>query len=383
MSDAYRMEIVTSDEAFGNLAEVWNALLTATACDVAFLRWEWLWTWWNTYRSPDFSLHILLFFTAEELVGICPFYIRTRRQLGIFLHRSGFFLGTTRDSAMSEYMDIIASNPCKSDLARLTLEHFLTSRCCDELFLCKIRSDSITCATAEQVSQESRLLLRQMHRYESACVKLPETYEEYFAQLSANMRTTIKTRGKRLDSYAEVVIRKTESESELAADFQELVRLHQMRWTGRGYTGSFADSRKLSFHAAILPILLKGKMLELWLLRINGQNIAAFYNIRCNTKVYFYQSGIDTTFDSKLSPGVALNIYCIQDAIANGIKEYDFMIIGKNDAYKKKFTEFHIELGDYFLGFSLRAKIAMTSYGIIKNVYRKIKSLTTIRRQDS
>src|SRR4051812_26586603 len=52
----------------------WNGLLSRTAADSIFLRWEWIQTWWKHFATPDRSLYVLAVRQSGQLVGLAPFY---------------------------------------------------------------------------------------------------------------------------------------------------------------------------------------------------------------------------------------------------------------------------------------------------------------------
>src|SRR5829696_8317733 len=85
---------VSTREGFQALREPWNRLLGESPSNNYFLRWEWLWSWWEAYGPSLGSLQIVLAKRGERIVGIGPFY-RTRAMIrGIVPIRRLLFLGT-------------------------------------------------------------------------------------------------------------------------------------------------------------------------------------------------------------------------------------------------------------------------------------------------
>src|SRR5262249_10830335 len=87
-----------------------------------------------------------------------------------------------------------------------------------------------------------------------------------------------------------------------------------------------------AFHDAMLPRLLDMDALQLLWLCARGRPVAAMYNIVWNNKVYFYQSGRDTTLPGNLRPGVVIIARAMQQAIEAGRREFDFL--GGDSTYK-------------------------------------------------
>ena len=60
-------------------------------------------------------------------------------------------------------------------------------------------------------------------------------------------------------------------------------------------------------------------------MRVRGEPIAAFYNLRWNGKSYFYQSGRKLDVPDDVRVGVTMHAYLIRAAIEAGLREYDFL----------------------------------------------------------
>ncbi len=112
----------------------------------------------------------------------------------------------------------------------------------------------------------------------------------------------------------------------------ELVRLHQSRWTTQGEPGSFAGPAVLGFHHDAAPALLQAGALRLQALRIGGEVAAACYALLAGPdRILFYLSGFEAAH-AFLSPGTLLLAAMIEQAVAEGSREADFLRGG--EAYK-------------------------------------------------
>ena len=73
----YHCQLISITEDFILLKEKWNLLLSVSSADNFFLRWEWLWNWWEVFRTSNMELCILLIEKENgEVVGIAPFYLK-------------------------------------------------------------------------------------------------------------------------------------------------------------------------------------------------------------------------------------------------------------------------------------------------------------------
>lgn len=118
-----------------------------------------------------------------------------------------------------------------------------------------------------------------------------------------------------------------------------LLRLHAARWAGRGEAGVLAPARVQAAHRAQLPLLLEAGMLRAWLLRTrDGQAIAAIHALAdppdrpgVPRRLYLYLQGMDPAA-ARLGPGMVLLGHVLEQAMAEGFAEADFL--RGQEAYK-------------------------------------------------
>lgn len=105
----------------------------------------------------------------------------------------------------------------------------------------------------------------------------------------------------------------------------ELVRLHQARWVAQGEPGALAAPAVLGFHRDAAPGLLGAGVLRLQVLRIGGMVAAACYALLAGRdRILFYLSGFDAGL-SFVSPGTLLLAAMLEQAVAEGRREADFL----------------------------------------------------------
>jgi CelD/BcsL family acetyltransferase involved in cellulose biosynthesis len=378
VNDPIHIKRVSTLEAFESLHYSWNNLLAESPTDNYFLRWEWLRAWWNVYKEENWELCILLCFKRNELIGIAPFYLSIKSWKGIFNIRRLMFLGTKERSVISEYMDIIYRDGNEEIIVHKIINFITNEELCDDMLLHKIETTSRTIKLLRKISGEVNFSHIIQDKYECPYISLPADYDDFLNSISSSMRHKIRNNQTKLGKYGDVVFRKTENVTELETDFNELIRLHQLRWESRQFTGSFsAGGRFVQFQKIVIPEIFKIGHLELWFLSVAGNNIAALYNIRYKNKIYFYQGGLDVSFDKNLTPGLLLHRHCIEESISKGLREYDFLLMGNTDSYKKRWTKNCRHVCNIYLARPGIMKIAMTVKNDLKALYHTaIKNLS-------
>lgn len=368
-----RIQLVRDADEFSLLEGRWNSVLSDSKANSIFMRWEWLYSWWNAYEEDNYHLTILLIFRGDEIIGIAPFYVVNLSCIGVVPVRRLLFLGTKEGDVISEFMDIIYHHGDEDAVIQAIFDFIMQQNICDDFCLHKIDTSSKTIPVLRRLADERKLFCVIQEEYESPYVSLPATMDDFMSRLSSSMRYKIRKSHRRLEKYSHVEFRKTSDSSELVKDFDELVRLHQLRWQSRNCQGSFADKSFFGFQKTVMPLFLKSGYLDLWLLSVEDKNIGVLYNISYNDKIYFYQGGLDSSFDEGLTPGYLLHSYCIENAIQKGVSEYHFLLMGNLDAYKKQWARSSKHMCDIYMARPGIMKVFMKTKTKARNYYHSLR----------
>ncbi len=118
----------------------------------------------------------------------------------------------------------------------------------------------------------------------------------------------------------------------LGASLDMLIRLHGTRWAGRGEAGVFADADVIGFHRDAAPSLLDANLLRLAVIRLRGEVAAVIHALLSPGRILFYLSGFDPAHRFE-SPGTILLGAMLEEAIAEGRREADFLRGGESYKY--------------------------------------------------
>lgn len=372
----YSARVINSSEEFFLLEEKWDNLLSHSSSNNYFLRWEWLWNWWEVFKAENRELYILLIEKENgELVGIAPFYLSGRCLGGIYPVRRLMFLGTQTEgggAVGSEYMNIISKKGEEAAIAEYILEYIIMHKVCDEIYLSKMDTSCTSFVQIKKIASREGIFTLVDNKSISPYIKLPSSWDEYLSGLSSSVRYRIRKERRRHENSSKITIRKTRDKIELANDFEDFIRLHQARWVSRQMPGAFSNDKFTLFHKKIVNSLIKNGQLDLIFLSVDGRSKAAMYNIVYNNIIYFYSSGLDIG-DTKGALGLLLHSHCIEEAICKGMDEYDFMLKGKLDDYKDQWTNTHRTLADLYLASTGIAKHYTIAQEFARLCYRRVK----------
>ena len=310
---------VSTVENFREIESDWNDLLSLNHTDNIFLTHDWLLDWWIIFGQEN-DLWILVWFDNTKLIGIAPLY-RYKSEEGVWTIS---FLGS--GLLHPNHLDFI----CKS----IDRENFVASVCeylwyrrneWDILDLAGLIGNSLTLKYL--TNKFDKHGMRWLLRPHVICpyAELPETYDNYLETRDNAAVGQLKSKRRRLmKKHPEASFGQVKNQVEAASVFNNLVRLHQLRWQELGFPGSYADERVIRFHHKVIQNAFKNGSLRLYYIRIEKENVAVYYCYRIGSRVMFYSTGFDKRWQ-KFSVGTQLLVYAIEQSILEGAIEFDFL----------------------------------------------------------
>lgn len=335
LSNALRVEVLTSEEDLDALKEDWEELLNESNQCVYFLRWSWNRLWWRNFAPLNSHLYLILCYDGGgQLVGLAPLYWRQRSVAGLSYLREALFLGSGIPITTSEHLDLIARRGCERIVAETIAAFVLEADDVDRLWLSGIPITSV-------VLPHFRRAIG-MHHSIGVCnrshsVDTRVDWHTFRQGLGKSTRAKIKRCTDRLFKLYDCEFRFVETEEELEPAMNALVQLHQARWNSKGEPGSFALPGVEAFlREAIAASLAEGR-LRLWTLTVNGQVAAVLLAFLDNGVAHYFQGGFNPAF-ARDSLGTVMFALCIQDCIQSSeISTFDFM--GGDALYKEHWTK--------------------------------------------
>jgi CelD/BcsL family acetyltransferase involved in cellulose biosynthesis len=330
---------ITKEDGLIALREEWNRLLDHCHVATFQLTWEWMYTWWKTFSCSERQLVVIVCYSNQRLVGIAPFVMRPRRILEPFTVRRLEFMGTGEpeaDEVATEYPDIIAENSFEPQVVEAVWRHIQEANpTWDEAVFINILHDSNVLRFLLPLTERTKVWHTQYACGQRFFIPLPTAWEAYLEQLGSKKQRLlyIQRKLKRLGDIKHYRILK---DDDLPAAFDELRRLHTLRWTTKGQSGVFASERFNRFHCHLMQLLRARDLVELRFVQKDGENIACVYNFCYGDTVYYYQSGLDKAAAPNISLGMIVHAEAIKAAIESGFKCFD-MMRGKSNTYKQDY----------------------------------------------
>jgi CelD/BcsL family acetyltransferase involved in cellulose biosynthesis len=257
-----------------------------------------------------------------ELLGAAPYYA-TRYVLGRLLpYRVLRVIGDVDSGA--EYQAWIAHAPRAREVCAAIAAALHTLRAeWDLIWMPKLDAWSAAHDPMLDALRAGGFLLNHRPRAFSA-VALPGDYESYLAKMSANRRQQVRRLSNKIFARPGVEIRRVVSKDELDGALAALFRLHDARWRSIGQEGVFARSPKeREFYERFVPQAFEQGWLSMYVLWDGGEPKAVQIGYIYKGALLHLQEGFDPGYVANV--GNALRAHVIQDCIAQGVHEYDFL----------------------------------------------------------
>lgn len=330
-----RVRCITTLKKLAVYADDWERL----AEGMPFRSWTWLQNWWWHYGREDqtqATLAVLCVFDAKQLVGIAPWYLENSAVRGRVLRPLGC------GEVCSDYLGVLCQ-PGREDAVAGTLADYLVTNAADDdpdaLHWDLLHLDSIDAADQFVPLLAHCLAISGCsvnRRAGMNCwrLDLPADWETYVTSLGKNLRRDLRRLERDYIKTNRAVLHRVERFEELPHAMEILVELHQRRRNKLGDDGCFASDRFRGFYHDVVPDLLRDGRLHLYWLELDGEPVAAEYQMAGGGVVYAYQAGVDPDA-LEHQPGKLLIMSVIRRAIEDGNRAFDFL--RGDEPYKERF----------------------------------------------
>jgi len=325
-----QLEVIRTLDAFDDLAEQWNHLLSQSASHVPFLRHEYLRAWWNTLGGGEWShgeLHIVVARHPDgNLCGIAPLFFTTNREGEAAL----MLLGSIE---ISDYLDVIVRPDDLPEFMERLLEHLCGRQApaWKVLDWYNLLEGSPTLPALQEAVQRRGWQMTQERLQHCPYIPLPGDWETYLASIDKKQRHEVRRKIRRAESgQIPVSWRIVQPGDDLETEMEAFLGLMSQDEAKRVF---LTDVMRSQMHQAVQAAHQAG-WLQLSFLEVDGQKAAGYLNFDYAGHIWVYNSGINYQF-GEYSPGWVLLGYLLQWANEHQRQSFDFM--RGNEDYKYRF----------------------------------------------
>ncbi|MHB2147862.1 GNAT family N-acetyltransferase [Calditrichota bacterium LG25] len=376
------INILKTDSEFDALQKEWKQLVEEVKPDSIFLTFEWLHTWWQIYKErfvrPQPAIITVRNIETKELIAILPLFSHLKihgRKKGL---KTLQLMGAEIES--SDYLDLICVPDKKVVILKKifgeprVVDFFLHF---DVLLFENIHDDSSLLLEKEELAN---ILNTNVYHYRiKVCpfLPLPQSAEQLMSSLSKNFRSNLKRARNKLER-AGFRIELVEHFSQIERAIENLFALHDQRFKAKQAASKFNFERRGPFHQQIARIFLKNNWLQLYQIWDKDKVIGSLYCYKFNDSMMYMQGGFDPAY-TQYGLGNQIILKAIEDAIAMGLKKFDFM--RGNEPYKYKWTKEKIFLHKLIFPISLKAKLFFAWQDLTLNLKKIVKLIISKIKQ--
>lgn len=309
---------------FSSVKEIWTSMLKK--CPHSYcLSWAWTELWLKSLPT-DSKLFLVVGYSNES--PVIAFFLgsrtTTRRR---FLKFEQLALNQTLipyfDSVYTEYNSILIDPGIEISLESilegipLKWDVFLMTRC-SSMYQPNLISN-------ENLNKKYDVKTERSRSYYVDLEKIRRNDYDYLALLSQKRRNKIRRTIKEYEKIGEIRVRIAESVEEALEIFDELIMLHQKRWTERGSRGVFSSEYIIDFNKDLVSKRFEYGEIQLIKISAGDHTLGCLYTIIYNQKVLGGQCGFNYIPGNLYSPGIVCHYYSILHNADIGLNSYDFM----------------------------------------------------------
>jgi CelD/BcsL family acetyltransferase involved in cellulose biosynthesis len=320
-----RVEKLTTLDEFRAIYDGKDAQVALRTNNI-FLSFLWMSEWWQVYGF-DYQMHVLVVRDEIRLIGVLPLVLQKTGRGVRYLNFMGAGELTPDD------LDILSIPERRMEVLQALAAYLHNTQSeWDVIELDKLPAGSLTVEELEARFRACGLVTDLMDAARCYSTVLPASFDEYLSRLSRSTRHNLERRKRNFETDhpgAEFIQAKTPEQIDRA--LEALVRLHQARWTKKGYPGAFASKRFYEFHRAIMLQALHAGLLNLYYLQTGAEIIAVEYLFRVGDVVQDYLGGYNEDW-AKYSLGNLMVAFSIRMSIDNNVSIFD--LLEGDEAYK-------------------------------------------------
>ena len=286
-----------------------------------FLSWDWIGCWLECIGSDVTVVEGRAESRIVALGLLCAAKRSGRGGKAVYLHQTG---DSASDRIAIEYNGFLLDRAVAQEGASQALSALVTDDGLkwDSLFLRGLSqgfADAIVRGSypARLRSRSSTVLV------DLAALRAAD--RSFLDRCSANTRAQVRRAIRGYEARGELRLEAASTVPQALAFFDELGKLHQNYWMGKGEEGAFSSDFFVAFHKRLIETCLPKGRVELLRLSAGDTVIAYLYNFVDGKTVHYYSSGFLYEDDNRLKPGLVAHTLCIERHLAAGLDCYDFM----------------------------------------------------------
>ena len=309
--------------------EDWNSL----ARGVPFRQTSWLGPWWESFGEGREACVVVARDESGKPRGLLPLYRRgtaaPQRTLGM--------IGD--GDACSDYVSVLAQ-ASEAEAIAFEMGRFLAEISRDPdagwdvLEIDGVVEGDQPMAQLTRGLRQAGVTVHAQSRLHTWFAPCAASWDDYLSNLGKSSRPKMRRLLRQLNDTAGLKVHVADNCQAVHQSLDELIDLHQRRWTAVGEPGSFTTPQFRQFVRETALRFFRQDQLYLVTLRHNGQPVFGGMYLRGHdNRLYCYSTGADTS-NQEIEPGNIMNAFVLKYAHDAGMEGLD--LLRGDEIYKER-----------------------------------------------
>jgi CelD/BcsL family acetyltransferase involved in cellulose biosynthesis len=310
-----RIEWITEQARFDELAGPWDAL--AAGDPSPFARHAWLAAWWRWFGDGR-ALRVAALWRGEELRAALPLCAAGARWHALANAHTPELRAPARDAdALAAAIDAALGSGAR------------------ELALSALPAGGELAARLQAALRARRWRTIPAHEQRSPIVELGDGYDAWRERSKPQWGAPIERFGRKLEREHAATFQLVERPAELARELEHGFAVEASGWKGQQGTAIVSSPQTLGFYTEIARAYHALDGLRLSRIDADGRTVAFDFSLLHRGRLYLLKTGFDEQL-RRLAPGLVLRLRMIERCCELGLEAHE--LLGDADPWKLKFA---------------------------------------------
>ncbi len=293
-----QIKAVQSFEELNFHADKWNQLAFEAPQQLPMSSIAWVSSYFEYYLESDESWACLFAYDGDELVGVMPLVIKSRRLFGF-----KFALLGNHRSAQTCSIDLLTKQG-QEDIVIPFLINAAIEYCPYQVGIIfdRLPENSPTISVLEKISGFT--LTKELDSV-GAFLRIRDNFAEYRGSLSGNFRSNLNKAAKKLHKLPDVKFSFLNQNKAKTEYLTQLIEVEAKSWKKDAGTAITDSPTAVAFYQSLTQRLSNAGFLEWQILEAEGKTIAINLAVRLKRLILIWKLAYDPAY-SKCSPGSML-----------------------------------------------------------------------------
>jgi len=322
------IEKVSLFENQDEMRELCLRLAKESSKDVGWT-YEWISPLWESHFGKEDKLTLLMRDANNEPLALLPFFETTEHIKGLKVK----IIKPITELYSTCGGLLISRN--EEDVLSALLSYFKKEHQWDILQVC-VEANTKLESAIKKVIKSHKYKMECTHYESSPFLSIGGEIDNFLASKSRNFRSNLKRKEKKIIKAGDLQLKVCTEPSDVEQSLKEIFEIEDKSWKVAEGTAITSVQRRQDFYSMLAERTAKAGWLRIYILSLDNKPIAYDFSLLFENRYFMLKTSYDEAF-GKLSPGVVLRWYVVEDLFKIGCAEHNFLW-GK-EPYKMQWSD--------------------------------------------